>query len=499
MMLTAGLGGASRHGCVALSNGERLLGVCEQERVTRVRGAGFNATGLPDEALDTLLQRRRQTRKDVARYVQAETMPGRRGNAVGEVFDHHLGHACTAYLTSPFDSSVVVVCDHEAPTVSVWVGSGSVVSPVEWPWRGPGFSDLYSRCAEVLGFSTGAGDQRMEALARLRPFTHEQRLEGFLRCDETGLVLKPGWEATVESQRSQKGRSIEADAELAAELQWWIGSSVLELLTAVHRRLGGDRLCLAGSLFYHSAIITMIKRNGPFKDVFVPIDPGNPGLAVGTALHANGKKPNQVSPFLGPEYTSDEIKETLDNCKLSYQWESDQNAIGKAVEALLRGYQVSWFDGPMEWGPRALGARCILASPFSPFVLENLNRFLKRREAWRGYALSGLEHAIHQEFEGPRSAPFMECDYTPRDAEKFKYVLPLPGAAVRAQTVGMESRPRFRMLLEAFGAATGTPILVNTSFNGFHEPIVCNPRDAVRVFYGTGLDLLVLGPFMVSK
>jgi carbamoyltransferase len=498
MSVIAGLGGATRHGCVALSDGERLLGVCEQERITRVRGAGFNATGLPDEALDTLLHRRGQTRADIARYIRAEAIPGL-ASAAADVIDHHLAHASTAYLTSPFDSSVIVVCDHEAPKVSVWLGTGSAVAPVEWPWQGPGFSDLYSRCATILGFHTGAGDQRMEALARLRPFGNEHRLQGFLACDGTRLVQKPGWEAAVEDERSVAGRSVMADAELAAELQWWIGTSLLELLTAVHRQHGGARLCLAGSLFYHSAIITMVKRNGPFNGVFVPVDPGNPGLAVGTVLHANGKKPNQVSPFLGPQYSSTEIKETLDNCKLSYQWESDQDAIGKAVEALVRGYQVSWFDGAMEWGPRALGARCILASPFSPFVLENLNRFLKRREEWRGYALSGLEQAVHQDFDGPRAAPFMECDYLPRDAEKFKYVLPFPGAAVRTQTVGAQSPSRFRMLLEAFGAATGTPILVNTSFNGFHEPIVCNPRDAVRVFYGTGLDLLVLGQFMVSK
>ena len=498
MTVIAGLGGVARHGCVALNDGKRVFGVCEQERVTRVRGAGFNATGLPDEALDLLLQRHALTRADVTRYIQAETIPGA-APAAGEVIDHHLAHACTAYLTSPFDASVIVVCDHDAPKVSVWRGNGSELRPVEWPWQGPGFSELYSRCAAILGFRTGAGDQRMEALARLQPFNGEHRLKDFLACDGTSLIHKTGWESAIEDQRSSAGRSVLADAELASELQWWIGDSLLDLLRAVHRQVGGDRLCLAGSLFYHSAIITMVKRSGPFKDVFVPVDPGNPGLAVGTALHATGAKPNQLSPFLGAEYNAEEIKETLDNCKLSYQWEPDRTAIGKAVEALLRGHQVSWFDGAMEWGPRALGARCILANPFSPFVLENLNRFLKRREAWRGYALSGLEHAVQQEFDGPRSAPFMECDYVPRDTQKYKYVLPSPGAAVRAQTVGPDSPPRFRMLLEAFGEATGTPILVNTSFNGFHEPIVCSPRDAVRVFYGTGLDLLVLGQFVVSK
>lgn len=496
-MLTAGLGGSSRHGCVALSDGERLVGVCEQERVTRVRGAGFNSTGLPDEAFDTLLERRGQTRADVIRYVTAEA-PREPVMVASERIDHHLAHASAAYLTSPFESSVVVVCDHEAPKVSVWLGKGADLIPVEWPWQGPGFSEVFSRCAAILGFRPDAGDQRMEALARLRPRRQQSALGDLLGHDGTTLVA-PGWESTIEDQRLKRGPSVESDAELAAALQWSIGSRVIELLRAVHRQVGGDRLCLAGSLFYHSAINTMVKRDGPFAEVFVPVDPGNPGLAVGTALHASGKRTSPASPFLGPEYTSYEIKQTLDNCKLSYQWESEQNAIAKAVDALMRGHLVGWFDGAMEWGPRALGARCILASPFSPFVLENLNRFLKRREAWRGYALSGLGPAVHQDFDGPPEAPLMECDYQPRDIEKFRHVLPGPEAAVRVHTLGAQSPPRFRMLLEAFGAASGTPILVNSSFNGFHEPIVCSPRDAVRVFYGTGLDLLVLGQFMLTK
>jgi carbamoyltransferase len=153
----------------------------------------------------------------------------------------------------------------------------------------------------------------------------------------------------------------------------------------------------------------------------------------------------------------------------------------------------------MEWGPRALGARCILANPFAPYVLENLNHFLKRRAPWRGYAISGLEHAVGEHFDGPARAPFMESDYRPRDAKRFANVLPSPNAAIRVQTVGREAQPRFRRLLDAFGAATGLPFLVNTSFNGFHEPIVCSPRDAVRVFYGSGLDLLVLDQFVLRK
>jgi carbamoyltransferase len=153
----------------------------------------------------------------------------------------------------------------------------------------------------------------------------------------------------------------------------------------------------------------------------------------------------------------------------------------------------------MEWGPRALGARAILANPFSPYVLENLNRFLKRREAWRGYALSATAACVPEHFTGPSEAPFMECDYHPKDAARFRHVMPAEASHLRVQTVTADCPPRFRALLDAFGSATGIPCLLNTSFNGFHEPIVCTPRDAVRVFFGSGLDVLMLDRFVLTK
>jgi carbamoyltransferase len=310
----------------------------------------------------------------------------------------------------------------------------------------------------------------------------------------------PELAAAIQTRASaERDQGSATRAALAASLQAHLAEAFIEFLDAVRRKTACERVCLAGSFFYHSSVNTLAKQAGLFADVFIPIDPGNGGLAVGTALGAIGAAPQSASPFLGPAYSSQETKETLDNCKLRYEWKSDDELIAIAVGALRRGMLVGWFAGAMEWGPRALGARCILANPFMPYVLENLNRFLKHREPWRGYAISGSEEAVKEHFEGPTSAPFMESDYLPRDAALFGNVVPLPTAAIRIQTVGKDAPARFRRLLEAFGAATGLPFLVNTSFNGFHEPIVCSPRDAVRVFYGTGLDLLVLDEFVLTK
>jgi carbamoyltransferase len=499
-MLIAGLGGAARHGTVALAEGGRVRAVCGQERVTRVRGAGFNATGLPDEALDTLLSRLGRSRCDVGRYVTGEMPSDVRGPHTLEQIDHHLAHACAAYLTSPFDAAAIVVCDEDAPKVTVWEGRGSSVTRVEHAWSGPGFVEVYGRFCGALGFRSATRDHRLEALARLTPDSRAGRLEGVVATDAASLTIDPGLEGSIEQWTAGAADSDGISrAPLAAALQAQLADAFVQLLTVVRRRTACKHLVLGGSFFYHSWVNTVAKLTGLFADVFVPIDPGNAGLAVGAALYAAHAAPGPVSPFLGPSYTGQEIKEALDNCKLHYGWESEDGVIATAVRALQQGTLVGWFDGAMEWGPRALGARCILANPFAPYVLENLNRFLKRREPWRGYAISGLEDAVHEHFDGPAKAPFMESDYRPRDPTRFANVLPSPGAAIRIQTVDREVLPRFKRLLEAFGGATGLPFLVNTSFNGFHEPIVCGPRDAVRVFYGSGLDLLVLDQFILRK
>lgn len=498
---TAGLSGASSQACVALVAESDRIGVCEQERVTRIRRAGSNSTGLPDEALDLLLDRFGSTRSDVVRYAMADTgADGVNGHDV-ERLDHHLAHACTAYLSSPFTSATIVVCDHEAPKVSVWRGRGKDVTRVEWPWSGIGFTDLYSACAAVVGFPSSPADPLLESLARLAPDHRDARVERLFHGDASSIHARPGWQSDAESwianARNQGG--IVGCAGLAAALQARNIELFLAFLERVQQSTGDQALCLAGSLFHNSSINSATKQSKLFAQVFVPIDPGNPGLAVGTALHANHREPELLSPFLGPSYDAKEIKATLDNCKLRYDWKGDDAVIDMAVSALRKGMLVAWFEGGMEWGPRALGARSILASPFSPYVLENLNGFLKRRQSWRGYGLSIRTESLGEHFDGPTSAPFMESDYRVRDAATFRHALPAPGSTVRVHGADRQSPPRFRRLLEAFGALTGVPCVVNTSFNGFHEPIVCSPRDAVRVFYGSGVDMLVLEQFVLVK
>jgi carbamoyltransferase len=416
--------------------------------------------------------------------------------------DHHLGHAAAAYLTSPFTEASVIVCDHQEPGVSFWEGTGGRLERRDYGWTGPSLASLYSACADALGIHGETQTARLEALARLHPDAREDSCGGRLRLPRQAKVDVPEWQAALSDVNLPAllaGDRVAEAAAIAGAVQNRIGDLLLDLVQQARRTTGAKNLCLAGSVFNNSSYCGRVKASGRFDNVFVPVNPGNAGLAAGTALLAAGATPAALSPFLGPSFDVEEVKGILDNCKLTYEWASPQRAIERAVDALLRGRLVAWFEGPMESGPRALGARSILANPFSPYVLENLNRFLKHRQPWRGYALSSREEELTDVFSNAADAPFMECDFLPRDRDRFRHVLPLPSAALRVQTVGDGAPPDFRRVLQMFGQAAGASVLVNTSFNGFSEPIVCSPRDAVRVFYGTGLDMLVMGGFVLTK
>jgi carbamoyltransferase len=321
------------------------------------------------------------------------------------------------------------------------------------------------------------------------------------RLDGTGVSIDPQIRARV-ADRLQTNDNARSRARVAAALQRQFNDLLLEFLREVRHRHPASNLCLAGGLFYNTNVNTRIRESGVYDDVFIPIHPGNAGLAVGCALSTagdtSGPARDDVDPFLGPQYSDLEIKSVLDNCKLSYDFVNQRELMAETVAALRRGHLVGWFQGRMEWGPRALGSRSILASPLAPYVLENLNTFLKRREPPRSYGVSVCEEDLDDWFDGPNPSPVMQFEHRLKDPRRLSNILPHPGTPIRVHTVS-DRLVLLQLLLKEFGTATGTPVLVNTSFNGFREPIVCTPRDAVRVFYGSGLDLLVIGNFILRK
>jgi carbamoyltransferase len=504
MSAVLGISGATRNACAAVCVNGQVLAASEQERLTRIRRVGLQPRSLPVEAVDEVLALAGCGRDDVAAYVVAEPQARLPAALPTIAFDHHEGHAATAFLTSPFERAAVLVCDSQSDReLSVWTGAEGRLTDRQWPWRGPAFATLYSACAEVFGFARHGEEHRFEALAHLGRTGPAGQLDRLFRYADGRLVVEADWRSGLRGMiENERRRSRSPAVETASALQRRLGEILLEVVADIRAAVDVETLCLGGGLFYNTCFTTLIRRAGIFEDVFVPINPGNAGLAIGTALmvaRRNGHSPSAacVSPFLGPEYDAEAIKATLDGCKLSYSVVSEAEAVDAAVDALTRGQLVGWFQGRMEWGHRALGHRSILADPRSPYVLDNLNSFLRKRERSRPFGISVCEDTAPALLCGPPASRFMEYQYSPRD-DRLRHVIPAGASSLRVQTVAPDAGP-FWTLHRRMEQATGIGALVNTSFNGFHEPIVCSPRDAIRVFYGTGLDALIIGRFILRK
>lgn len=506
--VVAAISGIRQNAAVALGVDGALVAFCEQERVTRVRRAGLSRGQLPLEALDAVLAcAGGLPRSAVRRFVAAE--PGLELPPFLPVLhmDHHQAHAATAYYLSAFDRAAVFVCDHHSSAqTTVWLGGPEGLGRVDWPEAGQGFASLYSECAALFGYPPGS-EHQLEGLARLDGAGETRHLDDLIGYAAGSLTVSPEWKSrVVDWLAGVSPDSVRERARAASAFQRHVGVLLLQALADVRKLTGLRRLALGGGLFYNTWLTTHVRQSGLFDDVFVAPNPGNAGVAAGAALSAakgRAARPSRVSPFLGPEYSAEEMKRTLDNCKLSYEVLDDERLIDSTVAALVRGELVGWFQGRMEWGHRALGNRSILASPLSPYVLDNLNVYLKHRERHRTYGVSVPVERAGEFFSGPSESRYMEYEYVPLNRERFAALLPEGARSLRLQTVpgapDAGSSPLFRTLHERFGLATGVPVLVNTSFNAFREPMVCSPRDAVRVFFGSGLDRLVLGNFVVRK
>jgi carbamoyltransferase len=501
MAVIIGLAGASRNGAVAVCDEGRIIGMCEHERVTRTRREPLSPGKLPTQTLATILKIGSYSDADVDAYAVAETPITLPAGLPVEYLDHHLAHAATAFYTSHFPHATIVVCDRSGePELTVWLGDERGIRRANFEWRGPGFATLYSRAAEAMGFGVD-GEAELEALARVAGLERESNVP---RIDWRGdrLDVPASFQSAV-SDATRVDRAHATPASVAAEVQRQIGDALLEAVTSIKRQCGGSNLCLAGGLFYNSYFNTLLAHSNLYANTFVPANPGNAGVAIGAALLASQRPvqrhaPCSTSPFLGPGFTPQEVKATLDNCKLSYDYLSNGRLLEQTTAALVKGELVGWFHGRMEWGVRALGNRSILASPTAPYVLENLNRFLKQRDPHRTYSVAVCAEDASRFFCGPSASPLMEYEYEVLDRVLFRHLLPENATRLRVQTVDA-SAGSFYELLRAFGDLTGVPVLVNTSFNGFNEPIVCHPRDAVRVFYGTGLDMAVLDGMVLRK
>jgi carbamoyltransferase len=476
---------------------------------------------------------------------------GQRGKAVA--VDHQLAHAASAFYPSGFDRAAILILSGRGDYISIACGIGEgrnlrLLKRIEFPHS---LGLVYSLVTEYLGFSAGGGEHNTQwlsttgepeflaafqemvkldaaglpsvdtsfftpALEGPEPFSEKfySRFGDCLRRREhkfNGGAKRHSWTEFVGEMTGRPSAALPSTSHrrnMAHSLQQRLEEVVLALAESIRQEYKVDALCLAGGVALNSLMVARLERESGYRHLFVQPATGNSGCSLGAALFQWHHQLQQGRPeplehvFLGPEFSDQEVKPELDNCKLAYRYvNSEERLLDEIVKLLLPGNIVAWFQGRAEFGPRSLGARSILASPLLGYTKENLNLFIKHRENYRPFAASVPEERADEFFEQCGSLSRFLLTVSRVRADK-RHLIPAAWFAdglARVHTVSRKTNPRFWRLLNKFGEHTGIPVLVNTSFNLFGEPIVCTPREAVRSFYCSGIDALVINQFLIQK
>src|SRR5438132_2738565 len=462
--------------------------------------------------------------------------------------EHHQSHAASAYYPSPFEEAVVLTMDGvgEWATTSAAIGKGNrleVHKEIHFP-HSLGF--LYSAFTYYTGFKVNSGEYKVMGLApygvprykdRILEHLIDVKSDGSFRLNLSYFNYCTGLTMTSERfhelfgghPRRQDELLTDYHMDLAASIQAVTDEIVLRLTRSLREETGIRNLCLAGGVALNCVANGKILRDGGFEQIYIQPAAGDAGGALGAALvgyHMQLGQERRVNgdamqgAYLGPAFSQPEVEERLKKCGARFEVLEDAALIATCAEDLAQGKALAWFQGRMEFGPRALGNRSILGDPRSPTMQKMLNLKVKYRESFRPFAPSVLREDIAEWFELDRDSPYMllvadvRADRRramtaaePRmfGIDKLNVVRSqIPAVthvdySARVQTVDRRTNPRYHGLLSAFKARTGCGVLVNTSFNVRGEPIVCTPEDAFRCLMGTQIDLLVCGNALLEK
>lgn len=449
--------------------------------------------------------------------------------------DHQLCHAASAFYATGADRALVLALDEQGDgsSGSVTIGEGTqlrTLDSISFP-NSPAW--IFSQITDLIGFKPHGGEHKTQWLGlegepvfealfleilRRAPGKLPLLAASYFNSGVAGrIAFSPKFYRAVGVDPAI-GKSAENGAtrppipeplrkQLAASVQQACCVVAAELAERYRKQTGAKSLCLAGGLFLNPVVVSHLERNTGFDHVFVQPAAGNEGTSLGAAWYVrhhlhNRPRTGAVSKLdWGPSYTNQEIKQVLDNCKARYRFHvSDEQHQEETIQLLAAGKIVGWFHGAAEFGPRALGNRSLLASPWAPYVKENLNEYVKHREAFRPFAISVVAERAADFFECADSARFMATlGKAKPEAERLLDGFLLPGGRVRLQVVHRDANPLLWRLLDRFGQFSSAPMLVNTSFNLFGEPLVVSPRDAVRSYFCSGVDALIIGSFSLAK
>jgi len=462
---------------------------------------------------------------------------------------HHQSHAASAFFPSPFEKAAVLCMDGvgEWATTSVWLGEGNTLTP-QWEIDFPhSLGLLYSAFTYFTGFKVNSGEYKLMGLA---PYGEPKYVDlifdkllslkddGTFRMDmqyfnyANGLTMTNRRFADLFGGPPRKPESpvTQREMDIASSIQAVTEEVVLRLGRTLHVELGTDYLCLAGGVALNCVANGRLLREGPFRDIWIQPAAGDAGGALGAALsiwyeyldnlRLVDANDGMNGSYLGPRFSDEEIRNYLGSINASYSRLDDTELMPQLADILAQDKVVGWFQGRMEFGPRALGGRSIIGDPRSQNMQSIMNLKIKYRESFRPFAPSVLAERVSDYFELDHSSPYMllvapvsediRLQMTEQQTRLFgieKLKVPrsrIPAIthvdySARVQTVHPETNPRYYDLIQHFEALTGCPVIVNTSFNVRGEPVVCSPEDAYRCFMRTEMDYLVLENYLLAK
>ena len=463
--------------------------------------------------------------------------------------EHHLSHAAAAFYPSPFESSAVLCMDGvgEWATTSAWLGQGHQLKPL-WEISFPhSLGLLYSAFTYYCGFKVNSGEYKLMGLApygkplyadTIRKHLIDIKADGSFCLNLHHFKFHRGLRMTSrrfhklfgKPPRKPESELTQFHMDLAASIQLVTEEIVLALARSLHAETGARNLCLAGGVALNCVANGRLQREGPFENIWIQPASGDAGSALGAALvawHQQFEQPRQpqipdamAGTYLGPSFSNAEIQSFLTGIEAPFQALPDPQLFERVAELLDQGQVIGWFNGRMEFGPRALGGRSILGDPRNRMMQSVMNLKIKYRESFRPFAPSVLEEEAGNVFDLNATSPYMllvapvkQELCTPMSAEQQQLFgidkLNVPRSSLpaithvdysaRVQTVSPTANPRYYKLIKAFQRRTGCPVLVNTSFNVRGEPIVCTPEDAYRCFMRTEMDALVLENQLLLK
>lgn len=467
--------------------------------------------------------------------------------------EHHQSHAASAFFPSPFEEAIILTMDGvgEWATASVAVGRGNELTTVKEIQFPHSLGLLYSAMTYYTGFRVNSGEYKVMGLAPygepkyaklIKDNLIDIKEDGSFWLDQSYFNYATGLTMTSSKfhdlfgapPRTSEDQITQREMDLAASVQAVTEEVMLKMTENLAKEYGISNLCLAGGVALNCVANGKVIRSGSFKNVWVQPAAGDAGGALGAALAAHyieKKQPRTISTdsaaldamkgsYLGPEYKQSDIESRLEKAGAVFEVLTDETVMTETAQCLEQGHAVGWFQGRMEFGPRALGGRSILGDPRNPEMQKTLNLKIKYRESFRPFAPSILSDEVSNYFEHTETSPYMlvvapvleehRIDTSKEDTELFgieKLNIPrstLPAIthvdySARIQTVHKETNPRYHALISAFKEQSGCPIVVNTSFNVRGEPIVNTPEDAFHCFMGTEMDTLVIGNCLMRK